>query len=50
MFRKILQSITWKKKRGKTGLNGYVNVFSIDYNIININNTLDIYKYLMKTT
>ena len=32
----------------KTGLNGYVYEFSVDYNIIDTSNIIDIYKYLMK--
>ena len=32
----------------KTGLNGYVFGFSIDYDAIAIHDILDIYKYLMK--
>ena len=33
----------------KTGLNGYDYKFSVDYNIINTNNIINIHKYLMKT-
>ena len=32
----------------KTGLNGYVYDFSVDYDAIAIDDILDIYKYLMK--
>ena len=32
----------------KTGLKGYVDNFSIDYNAIGVANILDIHKYLMK--
>ena len=32
----------------ETGLNGYVNEFSFDYNIIGTGNIIDIHKYLMK--
>ena len=32
----------------KTGLNGYVYNFSVDYNIIGTSNIIDIHKYLMK--
>ena len=32
----------------KTGLNCYVYDFSVDHNIINTNNIIDIHKYLMK--
>ena len=33
---------------GKTGLNGYVYDFSVDYNAIAVHDILDIHKYLMK--
>ena len=32
----------------KTGLNGYVYDFSVDYDAIEVNDILDIHKYLMK--
>ena len=32
----------------KTGLNGYVHEFSLDYNISDTSNIINIYKYLMK--
>ena len=32
----------------KTGLNGYVSDFSVDYDAIAVNNILDIHKYLMR--
>ena len=32
----------------KTGLNGYVYDFSVDYDAIAVNDILDIHKYLMK--
>ena len=32
----------------KTGLNGYVYDFSVDYNAISVDDILDIHKYLMK--
>ena len=32
----------------KTGLNGYVYEFSVDYDGIAVNDVLDIHKYLMK--
>ena len=31
----------------KTGLNGYVYDFSVDYDVIAVDNILDIHKYLM---
>ena len=45
IFQRILQLITWKKK---TGLNGYVYEFSVDYNVIDTSNIIDIHKYLTK--
>ena len=32
----------------KMGLNGYVYEFSVDYNIIDISNSIDSHKYLIK--
>ena len=32
----------------KTGLNGYVYDFSVDYDVIAVDDILDISKYLMK--
>ena len=32
----------------KAGLNGYVYDFSVDYDVISVDNILDIHKYLMK--
>ena len=32
----------------KTGLNGYVFDFSVDYDAITVDDILDIHKYLMK--
>ena len=32
----------------KTGLNGYLYDFSVDYNIIDTSNIINIHKYLMK--
>ena len=32
----------------KTGLNGYVYDFSVDYGAITVDDTIDIHKYLMK--
>ena len=34
----------------KTGLNGSVQAFSVDYNAIDTNNILDIHRFLMKQT
>ena len=44
MFRKILHLITWKE----TALNRHVYNFFVDYNIIDINDNLDILKYLVQ--
>ena len=35
-------------KKKKTGLNGYISEFSVDYDIVDISNIINIYKYLMK--
>ena len=35
-------------KMKKTGLNGYVDEFSVDYDAIAVDDILDIHKYLMK--
>ena len=32
----------------KTGLNGSISEFSVDYDIVDISNIINIYKYLMK--
>ena len=37
-----------KKKKKKTGLNGYVYDFSVDYDAIAVDDILDIHKYLME--
>ena len=34
----------------KTGLNGYVYDFSVDYDAVAVGNILGIYKYLMEKT
>ena len=34
----------------KTGINGYVYDFSVDYDATDVDNILDIHKYLMKKT
>ena len=41
------QSVDNKKK---TGFNGYVYDFSVDYNATDVDNIVDIHKYLMKKT
>ena len=45
IFRRTSQLITWKKK---TELNGYVSEFSVDYDIIDTSNIINIHKYLIK--
>ena len=35
-------------KMKKIGLNGYVYDFSVDYNVIDTSNIINIHKYLMK--
>ena len=47
MYQKIFQQVTWKKTK-KTGFNGYICDFSVDYNVIDADNIKDIHKYLMK--
>ena len=44
MFHRISQILTLKK----TGLNGYVYDFSVDYRAFDTSNIIDIHKYLMK--
>ena len=44
MFQKIFQQVTWKK----TGFNGHIYDFSVDYDAIDVDNILDIHKYLIK--
>ena len=43
----ILKDFTDNNMR-KTGLNRYIYEFSVDYNIIDTSNIIDINKYLMK--
>ena len=43
-----LGNITKEDKTKKTGVNGYVYDFSVDYDAITVADTLDIHKYLMK--
>ena len=47
MFRNILQSITWKKKK-KTGLSGQLSDFSVDYDVTDISNIISIQTCSMK--
>ena len=46
MFQKILQLII----RKKTGLNGVVNFFFVDFNPVDTNDILDSHIYLMERT
>ena len=46
MFKKKFQKI--KANMKKTGLNGYLYDFSVDYDAITVDDTLDIHKYLIK--
>ena len=34
----------------KTGLNGYVYDFPVDYNTIDVSDTVEVHKYLLKKT
>ena len=34
--------------RKKTGFNGYVNDFSVDHDVTDVDDIVDIHKYLMK--
>ena len=43
-LQKIGQQIIWKK----TGFNGYVYDFSVDYDATDVDDILDIHKYFMK--
>ena len=45
----ISKDLTFNNMK-KTGLKGAVNLFSVDYNAIDINDILDIHKYLIKET
>ena len=45
IFQKIGQQIIWKKK---TGFNGYIYYFSVDYDATDVDDIKDIHKYLMK--
>ena len=41
----ISNDFTTNKMKKKTGLNGYVYEFSVDYNIIDTSNIINIHKY-----
>ena len=44
MFQKIFQQVTWKK----TGFNGCIYDFSVDYDSIDVDDIKDIHKCLIK--
>ena len=44
----ILKDFSIDNMKKKTGLNGYVYDFSVDYDAIAVDDILDIYKYLME--
>ena len=44
----ILKDFTSNNMKKKTGLNGNVYEFSVDYNIIDTSNIINIHRYLMK--
>ena len=48
MFRKYFKRI-FSEEHEKTGLNGYVYEFPVDYNIVDASNIIDIRQYLMKS-
>ena len=47
MFRKVLKDWSIDDMK-KTGFNGYVHDFSVDYNVTDVDDIKDIHKYLMK--
>ena len=46
----ISKDFTVNNMKKKTGLKGVVKFFSVDFNPIDTNDILDIYRYLMKRT
>ena len=48
MFRKHFKRLFCKKYKKKTGLNGYVYDFSVDYNAIAVVVILDVHKCFLK--
>ena len=44
----ISKDFTANNLKKKTGINGYVYEFSVDYNVIDTSNIIDIHKYLTK--
>ena len=47
MLRKCIKRF-WASNMKKTGFNGYIYDFSVDYDSIDVDNIKDIHKYLMK--
>ena len=45
---KISKEWSTDNMKKKTGFNGYVYNFSVDYDVIDVNDIVDIHKYLMK--
>ena len=48
MFRKHFKRVVSPHYEKKTGLNGYVYDFSVDYDAFEVEDILDVHKYLMK--
>ena len=48
MIRKHFKRLVNRLYEKKTGFNGYVYDFSVDYDATDIDDTVDIHKYLMK--
>ena len=48
MFSNISKDFTINNMKKKTGLKGIANFFSVDFNSIDTNHILDIYRYFMK--
>ena len=46
----ILKDLTINNMKKKTRLKGILKLFSVDFNPIDTNDVLDIYKYFMKGT
>ena len=47
MFRKHFEGLV-SRLYEKTGFNGYIHDFSVDYDVIAVDDIVDIHKYLMK--
>ena len=48
MFRKYFKRLYSREYEKKTGLNGYIYDFSVDYNPITVDDILDVQNYLMR--